>query len=165
MGELLDTFLSRKKQNEDTISKSLMSKLISIEKEILKRKQAIEDAQNILKSNSINIKAISEKTNISRKTFYNNKILAEFVEEHTVIDTSKAYEENKKFRSQLSDTEKKLFALLERDAETETLRFQISKLESELENSYKRIQILEQQHEQDSKKLKEEQESSHTYFN
>lgn len=165
MGELLDTFLSRKKQNEDTISKSLMSKLISIEKEILKRKQAIEDAQNILKSNSINIKAISEKTNISRKTFYNNKILAEFVEEHTVIDTSKAYEENKKLRSQLSDTEKKLFALLERDAETETLRFQISKLESELENSYKRIQILEQQHEQDSKKLKEEQESSHTYFN
>lgn len=165
MGELLDTFLSRKKQNEDTISKSLMSKLISIEKEILKRKQAIEDAQNILKSNSINIKAISEKTNISRKTFYNNKILAEFVEEHTVIDTSKAYEENKKLRCQLSDAEKKLFALLERDAETETLRFQISKLESELENSYKRIQILEQQHEQDSKKLKEEQESSHTYFN
>lgn len=165
MGELLDTFLSRKKKNKDTISKSLMSKLISIEKEILQRKQAIEDAQNILKSNSINIKAISEKTNISRKTFYNNKILAEFVEEHTVMDTSKAYEEIKKLRSQLSDTEKKFFALLERDAETETLRFQISKLESELENSYKRIQILEQQHEQDSKKLKEEQESSHTYFN
>lgn len=46
-----------------------------------------------------------------------------------------------------------MFTLLSRDADMEELRYQISKLEAELETSHKRIKSLEEQHEDDLRKM------------
>ena len=135
-----------------TIGKSLNKNLLTVEEEITKRLQAIADAQKTIKENAINIKAISEATGISRKTFYNNVLLGKFVEENNTTDIT-SREEIKKLKDRLADSDSKLLKVLHRDIDTEILRYQIEKLQAELENSHKRIKVLEEQHEQDLRNM------------
>lgn len=163
MGKIVDDFLYKNKKDESTISNSLKKNLSIVEKEIENRLRAIESAQKIIKENSINIKAISESTHISRKTFYNNPLLSSLVEEYSTSST-KATEEVKRLKARMSDIEEKLLKMLDRDADTEILRFQKSKLELELETSHKRIETLERQHEEDLKKQGKEIIKTKNYF-
>ena len=148
MGKLLDDFLTKNKKDTSTVGKSLNKNLLTVEATIAKRQKAIAEAQKSIKENAINIKAISEATGISRKTFYNNELLAAFVEENATANNASA-DEIKKLRERLAESESKMFTLLSRDADMEELRYQISKLEAELETSHKRIKSLEEQHEED----------------
>lgn len=152
MGKVLDDFLSKNKKSEDTIGRSLKKNLLAVEEEITKRQQIITDAQKTIRENTINIKAIAEATGISRKTFYNNELLAKFVEENATVD-SVSREETKKLRSRLDDAEDRLLKMMHRDLETEMLRYQITKLQAELETSHNRIKALEEQHEQDLRRM------------
>lgn len=163
MGKIVDDFLYKNKKDESTISNSLKKNLSIVEKEIENRLRAIESAQKIIKENSINIKVISESTHISRKTFYNNPLLSSLVEEYSTSST-KATEEVKRLKARMSDIEEKLLKMLDRDADTEILRFQKSKLELELETSHKRIETLERQHEEDLKKQGKEIIKTKNYF-
>lgn len=152
MGNLLDEFLTKNKKDDKTIGKSLNKNLLAVETEIAKRQQAVAEAQKSIKENAINIKAISEATGISRKTFYNNELLAAFVEENATGNSSSA-DELRRVKERLSDADSKLLKLMNRDANMEVLRYQISKLEAELETSHKRIKALEEQHEDDLRKM------------
>lgn len=152
MGKLLDDFLTKNKKDTNTVGKSLNKNLLTIETEINKRQQAVAKAQKSIKENAINIKAISEATGISRKTFYNNELLAAFVEENATVNNASA-DEIKRLKDRLAEAESKMFTLLSRDADMEELRYQISKLEAELETSHKRIKSLEEQHEDDLRKM------------
>ena len=121
MGKLLDNFLSRNKKDINTIGKSLSRNLLIVEEAIIKRQQAIADAQKSIKDNAIN--------NVS------------------------SADEVKRLKERLADTESKLLKVMNRDADMEILRHQLSKLESELEASHKRVESLEAQHEEDLRKL------------
>ena len=152
MGKTLDAFLASHKKDQATISKTLNKELLAVEEEILARQKNIADAENVIKDNAINVKAISEATGISRKTFYNNKLLAEFVEENRTVDDVPREELNR-LNGKCDDTETKLLLMVDRDIETETLRHELSKLQSELAAAQKRIQSLEEQHEDDLRKI------------
>jgi len=152
MGKTLDAFLASHKKDQATISKTLNKELLEVEEEILSRQKNIADAENTIRSNAINVKAISDATGISRKTFYNNRLLAEFVEENKTVDDVPR-EEIKRLKDKCEDSEKKLLLMVDRDIETETLRHELSKLQSELAAAQKRIQSLEEQHEDDLHKM------------
>jgi predicted RNase H-like nuclease (RuvC/YqgF family) len=152
VGKVLDSFLSRNKKDDSTIGKSLNKNLLAVEEEIIKRQQAITDAQKTIKENAINIKSIADATDISRKTFYNNELLAAFVNENSTVDKA-SKEELQKVKTKLEDTETKLYKIIEKDIDKEILLHQINKLQQELEISHKRIKSLEKQHEEDLKKM------------
>ena len=152
MGKLLDDFLTKNKKDTNTVGKSLNKNLLTVEATIAKRQQAIAEAQKSIKENAINIKAISEATGISRKTFYNNELLAAFVEENATVNNASA-DEIKRLKDRLAEAESKMFTLLSRDADMEELRYQISRLEAGLKTSHKRIRSLEEQHEDDLRKM------------
>ena len=160
MGELLNNFLKHNKKDLDTIGKSLKRNLERVEEEILSRQKAVADSEHIIRDNAINIKVIADATGISRKTFYNNELLAAFVNANSTVDkTSK--EELQKVKSKLEDTEAKLYKIIEKDIDKEILFQQINKLQQELEVSHKRIKSLEKQHEDDMKKLKQPVQNSY----
>ena len=144
MGKLLDDYLLLNKQSQDTISKGLYDKLLKVEAEITHRQEMVENAYQSIKSNSINIKAISEATNISRKTFYNNELLSGFVASNSANNDS-VKEELKKSKEQLHESESKVKKLVERDIDVETLKHVIANLEKELETANQRVMILERQ--------------------
>ncbi len=152
MGKLLNDFLKENKKDENTISKPLYKKLELVEEEILKRKDSISQAEQSIRDNSINISSISIATGISRKTFYNNDLLSEFVSNNSAVD-KETKEAISKIKDKLDDSEQKLQKLLNRDVDQITVLNEVSKLRKELEHAQKRIKSLEEQHEQDMRKL------------
>lgn len=152
MGKLLNDFLKENKKDENTISKPLYKKLELVEEEILKRKDSISQAEQSIRDNAINISSISVATGISRKTFYNNDLLSEFVNNNSAVD-KETKEAISKIKDKLDDSEQKLQKLLNRDVDQITVLNEVSKLRKELEYAQKRIKSLEEQHEQDMRKL------------
>lgn len=144
MGKLLDDYLLLNKQSQDTIPKGLYDKLLKVEAEIIHRQEMVENAYQSIKSNSINIKVISEATNISRKTFYNNELLSGFVASNSANNGS-VKEELKKSKEQLHESESKVKKLVERDIDVEALKHVIANLEKELETANQRVMALERQ--------------------
>lgn len=144
MGKLLDDYLLLNKQSQDTIPKGLYDKLLKVETEIVHRQEMVEDAYQSIKTNSINIKAISEATNISRKTFYNNDLLGGFVASNN-MNNDPTKEELKKLKEQLHESESKVKKLVERDIDVETLKHVIANLEKELDTANQQVMALERQ--------------------
>lgn len=148
MGKLLDDYLLSKHKDKETISKGQYNKLLAIEFEINRRNQIVSEAQKTIKDNQINIKAIAEATNISRKTFYNNELLNEFVSTNSSANNDSIKDELKKVKSQLQESESKIKKLVEKDIDVENLKYTITNLEIELSHANERVEYLEKQHEQ-----------------
>ena len=163
MGKLLDDFLTANKKDKATISRTLYSELVAVENELLKRLDAIKHADQTIRDNAININSISKATGISRKTFYNNDILKGFVTANATVDVA-TKEVTSTLKEKLSDLESKLSGLLYRDIDEITTRNEITKLQQELEYAHKRIQTLEQQHEEDMRRLNQPVTRNHTYY-
>jgi len=154
MGKLLDNYLLSKNKDKETISKGQYNKLLAIENEINRRNKIVSEAQKTIKDNQINIKTIAEATSISRKTFYNNEFLKEFVSINASMSNDCTKDELKRLKSQLQDSESKIKKLIEKDIDTEDLKHTIEKLEIELSHANERVEYLEKQHEQTIEKEK-----------
>lgn len=145
MGKLLDDYLLSKHKDKETISKGQYNKLLAIESEINHRNQIVSEAQKTIKDNQINIKAIAEATNISRKTFYNNELLNEFVSINSSANNDSIKDELKKVKSQLQESESKVKKLVAKDINVEELKYTIANLEIDLNHANKRVEYLENQ--------------------
>lgn len=145
MGKLLDDYLLSKHKDKETISKGQYNKLLAIESEINHRNQIVSEAQKTIKDNQINIKAIAEATNISRKTFYNNELLNEFVSINSSANNGSIKDELKKVKSQLQESESKVKKLVAKDINVEELKYTIANLEIDLNHANERVEYLENQ--------------------
>lgn len=148
MGKLLDDFLRTHHASRETISTTLYNELSVVEEELNKRKKQIEEANEVIRNNSINISSIAGSTGISRRTFYNNDLLNEFVTENTTVNLAERNVVNR-LKSKVDEQNRKITQLLYRDIDTITLMNEISKTQSELSNAQQRIRNLEEQHERD----------------
>lgn len=144
MGKLLDEYLLLHNQSQETISKGLYNKLLKVENEIIRRQQLSKEAYESIKSNSINVKAIAEATSISRKTFYNNELLNNFVISNSSNNDS-SKEELKRTKEKLRESDCKVKKLVEKDVDVEKMKYTITKLETELSFARQRIKSLERQ--------------------
>lgn len=148
MGKLLDDFLRTHHASRETISTTLYNELSVVEEELKKRKKQIEEANEVIRNNSINISSIASSTGIARRTFYNNDLLNEFVTENTTVNLSEREVVNR-FKSKIDEQNRKITQLLHRDIDAITLENEISRTQSELANAQQRIRSLEEQHELD----------------
>ena len=100
-----------------------------------------------MKNNNINISIVSSESGISRKTFYNNKLLKMYVEYYSTDTEEKNVPESEFERIKLRNEEltKQIHKLVLRDIETENLRHQILELNKEIENLQIRNNYLEEE--------------------
>ena len=117
----------------------------------------------MLKDNSISIVAIADKSGITRKTFYNNEILKQYVESFTSVDGEpgklvKASEiDNMKKR--LEELEKTLSKMIARDIDIEIIRHEADELRKVIDSKDKQIQNLTEMYESMRARLQEEQDN------
>lgn len=81
----LNVFLEEHKTSLDILPSTQVHYLSLIDDAIQDRLSSIKAAEEVLKSQRITIRNISEDTNISRKTFYNNNLLKQYVEAYVTV--------------------------------------------------------------------------------
>lgn len=145
--ERINDFLKKHGQTIDTISKSRLSQFEKIDDVIQLKINERKNAEEILKNNNINISIVSSESGISRKTFYNNKLLKMYVEYYSTDTEEKNVPESEFERIKLRNEEltKQIHKLVLRDIETENLRHQILELNKEIENLQIRNNYLEEE--------------------
>lgn len=152
MGKILDDFLRSRNKTAESVGTSLYEKLLIVENEIIKRNNSIAKANETLKMNAINITSISESTGISRKTFYNQTLLSEFVKQNSSTDHT-LKKECEKLKDKHDELKEKFLKEVTKDVDDLILKNEICELQRELQNARNRVQVLEEQHEEDMRKL------------
>lgn len=154
MGKILEDFLRENCKNDETISKTLKKELIAVEEEIERRLENLKKANKMLEENAINTKSISKATGLSRKTFYNNGLLAKLVNKYTTTDTETR---NKiaNLKNKIVEQSEKIDGLVIRDVDRMEYEYQIDKLHDEILTLQKMNNAYKEQHEMDVKKIKE----------
>ena len=145
--ERINGFLRQHGQTIDTISKSRLSQLEKIDDVIQLKMSERAKAREILKDNNINISVISAESGVYRKTFYNNDLLKEYVEQYTTDPEDKKVPESELERVKLKNEEltKQINGFVLRDFEIENLRHENLELNREIQNLQIRNESLENQ--------------------
>ena len=159
----IEEFLKSQGLDTGSIPKQRIKQLQKIDDAIQKRLKALSEAKQMLKDNSISIVAIADKSGITRKTFYNNEILKQYVESFTSVDGEpgklvKASEiDNMKKR--LEELEKTLSKMIARDIDIEIIRHEADELRKVIDSKDKQIQNLTEMYESMRARLQEEQDN------
>ncbi len=128
VNERINTFLLQHGYTIDSIRKGYLKNLILVDEEIQRRKKIIAEAQKSIHESAINIISISNATNISRKTFYNNELLKLYVEKNESNEESKMYDDYRHLKEKVGDLEEKIKKLIIRDIDIERLNVENTKL-------------------------------------
>lgn len=148
----LQDFLSLRNQSTDTITLRRLQQLAKVDAAIQKRKQAITSAQEAIKANAINIQTIASDSGISRKTFYNNELLKEYVESCANLDNEKTRSvkasEYEYLKKQVETLATDLHAMQVRDIKAEINRHDIEQLQKFIEIKDQQIENLNRLYEQ-----------------
>ncbi|WP_303871754.1 hypothetical protein [Acetobacterium wieringae] len=115
-----------------------------IGREISKRLMSQKSALNQISQNKISISSISESVGISRKTIYNNRVLAEYIKEAEIqysknIPTNKSDENMKE---QLIISREIINKMVKRDINLENKRIEIDSLQKQIVAYKNEIQNL-----------------------
>ena len=144
----ISDFLAQNGASIDTISKSRLAQFEKVDAAIQTRLSEVKKAQDLLKTNPINVSTIAADTNIARKTFYNNDMLRLYVEGYSVTTDEKTASAGdlERCRARCEELERQVKQFLLRDIETENLRHENMRLQVEIQNLEKRNQSLEEQY-------------------
>lgn len=146
--KVTNDFLARHGSSAEVITKARMEQLSKIYDASVARQTACFQAKESLKSNGITVVAIAEDTGISRKTFYNNPLLKDFVQEFATSTTDftevkeKELERLKEQNGIISEQIRQMFL---RDSESEDFKHEIAVLRRDIKQKDNRIQNLEKQ--------------------
>lgn len=156
----IDAFLKLNGSSVESLSKSRLAQFEKVDDAIQTRLVEIEKAKETLKSIGINVSVIATDTGISRKTFYNNELLKEFVESYSTIDVEKSVSavsasELEKIKTKNNELQKQINGFVLKDIETENLRHEIKELNREIQNIQERNESLESQYEELQAELSE----------
>jgi hypothetical protein len=146
----ISDFLSKNGTSVDTISKSRLAQFEKVDAAIQARLGDVHKAQELLKSNPINVSTIAGDTSIARKTFYNNELLRLYVEKYSCTTDEKTASAGDldRYRARCEELERQVRQFLLRDFETENLRHENMKLQIEIKNLESRNVSLETQYEE-----------------
>ena len=146
----ISDFLAQNGASIDTISKSRLAQFEKVDAAIQTRLSEVKKAQDLLKTNPINVSTIAADTSIARKTFYNNDLLRLYVEGYSVATDEKTASAGdlERCRARCEELERQVKQFLLRDIETENLRHENMRLQVEIQNLQARNTALEEQYEQ-----------------
>lgn len=109
--------------------------LLNIETAIAKRKSKYDELERELKDNKITLSCISDDTEISRQTLYNNGELKAYINLRMVqINELNPYHKIDELKKEINKLDKKLQLMVERDIDTEILRNENELLLEQIKN-------------------------------
>ena len=161
----IETFLKSQGLDIGSVPKQRINQLRKIDDAVQKRLTSISEAQQMLKDNSISIASIATDSGITRKTFYNNEILKQYVESFTSVDGEpgkliKASEINS-MRKRLDEQADDIAKMVARDIDIETLRHEADELRKVIDDKDKQIQNLTEMYESTLAELQNERHKNY----
>lgn len=156
----IEAFLKSHGLDTGSVPRQRIKQLQKIDDAVQKRLMAISEAQQILKENSINIASVAADSGITRKTFYNNDILKQYVESFTSVDGElgkliKASEIDS-MKKRLDEQANDIAKMVARDIDIETARHEADELRKVIDDKDKQIQNLTEMYENTLAELQEE---------
>ena len=156
----IEDFLKAQGLDIGSVPKQRIKQLLKIDEAVQKRLTAISEAHQTLKDNSISIASIATASGITRKTFYNNGILKQYVESFTSVDgepgklvkASEIDSMKKRLNEQADDIAK----MVARDVDIETVRHEADELRRVIDGKDKQIQSLTEMYESTLAELQKE---------
>lgn len=155
----LQDFLLAHGNSLEALPKSRRDQLSKVYDAVERRKIAMHDAKKSFSENSITIIAVAAETGIARKTFYNNELLKQYIEEQAskLDDTKTLAKERAEYKEQVEQLKEENWLLTLRDLDTLKLEHQISELSKEIAEKDTRIVNLEKEYEKVCAELSEAQ--------
>ena len=159
----IEAFLASIGLDTGSVPKQRITQLRKIDTAVQKRLSALSEAQRMLKENAISIVAIAEDSGITRKTFYNNEILKQYVKSFSSVDgepgkmvkASEIESMKKRIEEQADDIAK----MVSRDIDIETIRHEADELKKIIDSKDKQIQNLTEMYETTLAELQQERAS------
>ena len=144
----IQEFLLSHGSSLEAMSKARVQQFLKVYDVIERRKENINAARNTLSQNAITLVAISEETGISRKTFYNNKLLKQYVEEQAsqFDDLKTPAKEKAEFKEQINQLKERIRLLMLRDLDKLKLEHEITELTKEIAEKDTRIANMEKEY-------------------
>ena len=142
----INSFLATHNPFDETIPSAQINYLSRIDDAIQARLCEIKSAEAILKAQRITIQGIAEDTHISRKTFYNNNLLKQYVESYITVppdELTENKEQIKALQKEVSRLEEENRMLHMRDCETEMIRHALETTQRLLGNKQQDYSDLE----------------------
>ena len=156
----IEEFLKSHGLDTGSVPKQRIKQLQKIDEAVQKRLSAISEAQQMLKDNSINIASVAEDSGITRKTFYNNEILKQYVESFTSVDGEPGklikVSEINSMKKRLDEQADDIAKMAARDIDIETARHEADELRKVIDGKDKQIQNLTEMYETTLAELQEE---------
>ena len=140
----IEAFLKSQGLDIGSVPKQRIKQLQKIDEAVQKRLTAISEAQQMLRDNSISIASIATDSGITRKTFYNNEILKQYVESFTSVDGEpgklvKASEIDS-MKKRLDEQADDIAKMVVRDIDIESVRHEADELRRVIDGKDKQIQ-------------------------
>ena len=156
----IEDFLKAQGLDIGSVPKQRIKQLLKIDEAVQKRLTAISEAHQTLKDNSISIASIATASGITRKTFYNNDILKQYVESFTSVDgepgklvkASEIDSMKKRLNEQADDIAK----MVARDVDIESVRHEADELRRVIDGKDKQVQSLTEMYESTLAELQKE---------
>lgn len=156
----IEDFLKAQGLDIGSVPKQRIKQLLKIDEAVQKRLAAISEAHQTLKDNSISIASIATASGITRKTFYNNGILKQYVESFTSVDgepgklvkASEIDSMKKRLNEQADDIAK----MVARDVDIESVRHEADELRRVIDGKDKQIKNLTEMYESTLAELQKE---------
>lgn len=147
----IETFLKAHGLDTGSVPKQRIKQLQKVDNAVQKRLQAITQAQQVIKNNSISIVSIASDSGITRKTFYNNEILKQYVENFTSVDGEpgklvKTSEINN-MKQRIQEQSEEITKMAVRDIDAEALRHEVDELRKVISSKDRQIQNLTEMYE------------------
>lgn len=162
----ISAFLRTHGLDTGAVPRQRIKQLQKIDDAIQRRLQAISEAQQALKDNAISIVAIASDSGITRKTFYNNEILKQYVESFTSVDGEPGKlvkaSEIASMKKRLEEQAEDLSKMVARDIDIETVRHETDELRKVIDGKDKQIQNLTEMYESTLAELQEERRKNRT---
>lgn len=145
----IQAFLKKNNTSIEALTKGRIAQFEKVDDAIQAKLQAITQAQETLKATSINVSVISTDTGISRKTFYNNDLLRQYVESYATIEATGnvASTDYNRVKEKNDTLVEQVQALVLKDIDNENLRRENTKLQREIINLTKHVKNIEEQYE------------------
>ena len=162
----IEAFLKSHGLDVGSVPKQRIKQLEEIDDAIQWRLEAITEAQKIIKDSSISIASIAADSGITRKTFYNNEILKQYVESFTYIDNEPGklvkVSEIESMKKQIKEQADDINKMVARDIDVEALRYEADELRKVIDAKNKQIQNLTEMYESTLAQLQDERYKNRT---
>jgi len=143
--------------NYNSLNTKTKKHLINIEHSISNRESKYLELKNKLQGNKITLTSISEDAGIkSRQTIYNNPELKAYVDARMrQANELNPYHLIDDLRAKIADIQEMYDKMVERDIDTEILRYEVSKLKNDILNRDEEILRMQDQTDELKSRIKE----------